>query len=1093
MTYFIRNPKVGYVVSLIVLTMGLFAAVVIPKENFPNISFGKINISTVYSGVSAVDIDQLITKKIENAIKSIDGIDKINSTSRNSVSAVTVTLDPNADTDKALTEIRSEIDEVKSSLPGEIDQGPNILEIDTSLTPILFAYVSGNYSALELSEYADDLKEDLEDVPNVAKVSSSNNVEREIVVEVDRMKLESYNLTTQEVMRKISSSHRDVPLGDLDIDGLTYSLRFAGKHESVEDIENVVLKNLGQDGNVALVHLKDVAEVSERGEKNSAISRIFVPKDKYIENAVTLTISKNEGTNIFNVADNVRSETEKFAKENFPKDLKVVFSRQADKEVKRSYSLLLNSMVTSILVVMALIFLLVGFKEGLIAGIVIPLAFLATIAVLKMLGSSLNFMTNFSMILALGILVDTAIVIVEGAHDFIKKGETPYRAAILSLYEFRQPLISGTLTTLAVFVPLFSLPGTMGKFLTFIPITVFIVLTASLFISLFLITLFSSQFLNGENPEKKKNAIIKIAHCFRVSLNKVQNKVISGYGKIVNIILKRRFLRLGLLYLIIISFAASWLIPVQFVLFPEANANFFQISIKLPTGTVKELVNDYVAPIEKELIPIDEIELINTSIHGNSANLFVELTPKEDREKMGMRNSRQIAIDLQKSFKKYDGAEIQVKNPEKGPPSEAPIVLRVIAENGEKIDAAEKVAHDFKETLQNIKGATGVTDDIDKIPGEINYTIDREKALAYGIDPDQVFLQIRTILQGSTAAVISRGTKDIDVKVKYKESDVDSLDEINNIMLLSRSGANIPLKEIAGFEINSALNTLKRVDRDISFTISSLVDENGNAREITSEFLKRIKDYTLPEGVKYLTDGENERSADLLTALGSAFLAAMFVMFLILVIQFNSYSQPLLILSTIIFANIGVNAGLFLTGTKRGLPVILGFIALAGVVVNDAIILIDQINRKRKEAELANLQLNKKEISNSSLIEVIAESGRTRFNPIILTTLTTVAGIYPLIAVDTFWAGLSYTVIFGLVVASFLTLFVTPVMYYQFQREKVITFLPFVFLATAAGAAALLLRSSLAIHITIGVGLVIISLVLLGVIFRFMRRDGIEV
>lgn len=1070
MTYFIRWPKVGYIVTLMILLIGIASAFLIPKENFPNISFGQVVISTVYPGASAVDIDQLITKKIESKIKSVDGIDAINSSSRNGVSSVVVQFEPDADTEKAINEIRSEIDEVKPELPSEVDNGPTIMEIDTSLTPIMAVVLSGEYSQLELSEFAEELQDHLEDVPNVAQVTTSTDVSREIIVELDRNKMEQYGLSAQEVTSQISAANRDVPLGNLDIGDLTYTMRFAGKFVDESDVANVRLRSINGDDGSAVLYVRDVANVEERGKDSDKIERVFVPDQQYVGDAVMVTVSKDDGTNIFNVADTVREDAKAFAEENFPEDLEVTFSQEADVEVARSYDLLLQSMISAILVVMGLIFVLVGFKEGMIAGMVIPLSFISTITVLNLIGSSLNFMTNFSMILALGILVDTAIVVVEGAHDFIKKGYSPTDAAVLSLKEFRQPLVSGTLTTLAVFVPLFTLPGVLGKFLTFIPVTVFIVLTASLFISLFLITLYSSRFLKPDNPNKKRNIVGKFFYGLRKGFNKIQNGIIRGYGAIVAVILKTRIVRLGALIIVTGVFFVSWLIPVQFVLFPDGDANFFQITVTRPIGTVTESVAEYVAPIEKEVIDQPEVKLLTSAINGNSASMTVELIASEDRKLAGLRESQDVVSFLTDSFEKYEDAEIRVRNAESGPPSEAPVVIRIIADNSEVLGEAEAVAEDFKKILEEIPGTAGISDDIDKIPGEINYKVNREKALAYGINPDVVFLQLRSVLQGSKATVINRGTKDIDVTVQYAEADVDTLDEIRALPLLSNTGSYVSLGEITDFEISPALNVVKRVDRNIAFTVSSLLTPEGNAQVVTDEFLKKIENYEMPKGVSYETAGENEENADLLVAMGIAFVVAMFLMFLILVIQFNSYAQPFIILSTIIFANIGVNVGLWLTGTERGLPVILGFIALAGVVVNDAIILIDQINRKKRaklvSVESVKMMTDDDEVDEAKvvdgylkkdeLIDVIADSGRTRFNPILLTTLTTVAGIFPLVKVDTFWAGLSYTVIFGLMAASFLTLFITPIVYYQFEREKLVTFMPVITLVLAGVAAGLL-------------------------------------
>jgi multidrug efflux pump subunit AcrB len=1041
MTFFLRKPKVGYLVAVFLLFLGAFTAIVVPKENFPNISFGQLVISTTYPGASAPDIDQLITAKIEKEIKGISGINKITSNSRNSFSSITVELKPDADTDKVLSDLRSEIDSVKATLPSEITSGPDILEINTALTPFISINLAGDLPRLELSEIADDLKEKLDDLSGVGQVSISGVVEREIFVDLNKAALDTYRVSVSEISRKLSGANNDVPLGDLRIDEFNYSLRFSGKFKNLDDLRNLEIRRI-ESTPAKILKLGELAQIYERAKDSDSLGRIFVPESQFVADSVTLSVAKNEGVNIFSLADSVRNQTNEFIEQAAP-EVEVIFSQQADLEVKRSYGLLLNSVVSSILVVMLIIFVIVGFKEGLIAGIVIPLSFLMTIAVLYFLGSSLNFMTNFSMILALGILVDTAIVIVEGVHDYIKKGFSPYQAAIYSIHEFRQALISGTLTTLAVFLPLFSLPGTLGKFLTFIPITIFIVLTASLFISLFLIPLFAANFLKAEKHDKPDSFTFKT----RQLLNRFFNAVIGAYSSLLEKVLGARFIRLGSLYLLVVAFFVSWLIPAQFVLFPSADANFFQIQASKQSGTDKEIMNEFVLPIEKELLGVAEIKNFKTTIAGNSVNIIVELIAKEDREMLQMRRSEDVVEDLQKRFESVKDADLRVENPEGGPPSEAPVAIRVIAQSAQSIDLAQGVAADFKEILEQIEGTSGVSDDIDRIPGEINFKINREMAAFYGVSPEDIFVQVRALLAGDKATVITRGKKDIDVVVGISDEKTDNLEKIQNFSFTAQSGELIPLSTLMELEINQALTQVKRIDGDIAFTVSSLLASNGNAQVITTEFMERIKNYEMPEGVTYQAAGENEENAELLVSLALSFVIAMLLMFLILVVQFDSLAQPLIILSTIIFANIGVNAGLWLSGTDRGLPVILGFIALAGVVVNDAIILLDQINKKKRETGVLNLE-------KTDLINVICLAARTRFNPIILTTLTTVAGIMPLIFVDTFWAGLSFTVIFGLLVASFLTLFITPIIYYQIEKEKVLTFVPPVVILVVLGALA---------------------------------------
>ncbi len=1067
MAYFIRNRKVGYVLTLIILIWGAFSSFLIPKESAPYIAFGVANISTVYQGVSAIDIDQLITQKIESKIKNNSGISKITSSSRNSVSNISIEYEPDVDMTRALSDLRSKVDEAKPTLPQEIDNGPTVTEIDSSRQPFTSIVLSGPYNKLELRDFGEKFKKHLEGVSNVAQVSLSGGEEREIVVELDRVKLESYGLTAQEVIGSISSTHRDIPIGDFDIEDLTYSVRFVGRHSNVDDIKNIDIALASNTDYPTILKVGDLAQVYEDGEESDAVNR-FLEKDgeeMEVTNSITLTLSKSANRDILKVAGAVKQAAIDYFEREFPDDLKINFIQEVEPLTRDDFKLVLDSGATAVVIVLLLIFIFVGFKEAFLAGLVIPLTFLVTIGILRSIGYTLSFMTNFSMILALGILVDTAIVVVEGCHDYVKRGFTPYKAAIMALHEFSKPLISGTLTTLAVFIPLFTLPGVLGKYLSFIPVTVFIVLLSSLFISLLLIPLFASRVLKAETEIKRFKFFGNMARKTRKVFNGFMGAIINFYGGMTRMMLKRRYLRLGLIYVITIVFFASWKIPLKFDLFPSGDAPFVNVAVNLETGAIAEKVANYAVQVEEKIISYPEVKLMSTSVNGNSASIYVELLNEKERKAQGMRTSLELTNIWQDEFEEFTDAEVRVQNAQNGPPSDNPVAFRIVAADADLIDAAQKVAADFKDILKEIPGTTGVNDDIELIPGEIRYQVKRDVALAFGVDPNAVAVAVRTALEGSTAAVITRDGRDIDVTVRFDDREVESLNQIESLNVKSRSGALISLAELVDFEIVPALSNIKRIDTSLAFTVSSLLTEDGNAQEITTAFKNQIADYDLPNGITLIEAGENEENAELFAALGSAFAIAVLIMFMILVVQFQSYIQPLIILSTILFANIGVNAGLYITETPRSLAVILGLITLSGIVVNDAIILIDQVNKKRNEkiqtmnGGLAVTDDEAVPLPKKELIDSVIDAAKSRFNPILLTTLTTAAGIIPLVFVDTFWAGLSYTVIFGLVVASFLTLYVTPAIYYQFQREKAITFLPPVVLGMGAFAASQLFAS----------------------------------
>ncbi len=972
-------------------------------------------------------------------------------------------------------------------------------------------------------DVAEELKEVILNVPDVAEVNISGGAEREVMVAVDRNRLESFGLSLNDVVQAIRSSHNDTPIGDFEIDGLEYSLRFAGKHQTAEDVADVVIRNVAEDGAPSLITVSDVATVTEQAEDNDSIYRfvdtgaelsyaeslgekwsaflasigksfrefnivgmlpvilfafliytvirpprfngshfprsisillsivfflmwffLFTPPPQLdrsvgeFTNAVELSVSRKSQSDILRV-DRLTSEAaQNHLEQNYAGEIDATFILNAAEIMREDYKVVLISALESFLIVMAFIFFFVGIKEGLVASIVIPITFLVTIGILNLLGKTLNFMTNFSMILALGILVDTAIVIVEGVHRFIKLGYSPRQAAILSLHEYRGPLIAGTLTTLAVFIPLLTLSGILGQFLSFIPQTVIIVLSVSLVVSLFLLPAYAALLVKPEadkKPPKRLKKIRNFASDFRVAADGFIEGMRRKYGIWLKNLIATRFRRLAAFGLVFLVFFLSFLIPIKFELFPSGDSTFLTTNIELPEGTVAETTSIAAAAVEEVLLDIPEVLYVRTGVNGKSASIVSELLSSDEREDLNMRTSLEVENALSEKFDAIArrlGASLRVQRQQGGPPSEFPVGFRVIVRDRNKIVEAQELTQRLTDALREIENSSGVKNDIERIPGEFRFEVDRDRAVSLGIDPSQVPSLVRIALQGSTAATITRAGRDIDIVVQIEDLDIPTIDDLNSLRLFTAQGSPVLLEQLITVTREDALAAVRRSDGDIAFTVSSLLGPGGNAQEITTELQEKIDAgvFSIPEGIEVVSAGENEENADLISDLMRGLGIAVLLIFLILVVMLNAFFQPILILLTILFAQIGVSFGLWLTDTPRSLAYILGIIALAGIVVNDAIIMIDQMNKNREHRRTSG---------DPNALAAIVEAGKSRFIPVILTTLTSSAGIIPLIFQDEFWAGLSYTVIFGLMVASTMTLFITPAVYFQIEKEPGVT------------------------------------------------------
>ena len=1024
MSFFIKNVKISFLLFAAILVWGIMGAARVPKESAPEIDYGIAIISTFYDGASAVDIDSLITQEIENKVKNVSGIDKINSTSSNSYSRIQIVFEPDTNMVKAMSDVRSAVDEAQAKIPSEAEN-PTIQEIDSSKEASLFnIHLSGDFHPTLLRDYGEKVKTFLEQDFAIQAVNISGGAEKEIFVDVNPVKLTQYSLNVNDVSQAIRSSHIDTPVGDLDINGLNYNLRITGKHKDANDIKNVIIKINKTQNASSLLTVGDIATVYESNEKQTSFEffRDIKQKESRIS-SVLLEVKKGKKQDIFITSPRVEAKVRKFVEQNFGQEVTLHFTRLDMIQTQKSYNNVYNSGGQSILIVFLILTLFLGIKEAFVASLIIPLSFLSTIAVTQSSGNSLNFMINFAMILSLGILVDTSIVIVEGIHDSIQAGYTPKEAAMISVQEFRAPLISGMLTTLAVFLPLLTLPGILGKYLSFIPLSVSITLSASLIIALLLIPGIASVLLT---PRKLPHWIEKIQDFFYIYTHWHQSVLLPmvqrKYKQFMNRFMHIEKMRIRIVYSIIGLFFLSFFLPVQFELFPDEDIDFFQVNIEMPTGTTIENTLAELDTIEEIFLQHPEIDTIETSISKDRGSVWVNLLREQERKDRGLKTSMDLSEDIRQELKKLRNYKVNIREFKSGPPSEAPVSFKIIMGSADLMDSAQKAAKDLTVFLKDLPGTDNVEIDVTNLPGEMIVKINRAEALRLGVDASQIGPILRSAVHGAKAITISRGSRETEVTVRYTPEVMQDITNVKNIQIINKDGKRISLDQVVDIQFTSAIAEIKRSEQNIAIKVISQLTKDGNASEITAAMKEKIKSYELPYGIEIEDTGENAENADLFLALASGAIMSIIIIFTILVIQFNSYSHPIIIVFTIIMSMIGVNIGLFLTGTDRSLAFIIGAISLGGIVVNDAIILVDRINVLRKN------------FPERDLISTIIEAGSSRFQPIVLTTLTTAAGIFPLIFVSIFWSGLAVTIIFGLMFASTMTLIVTPAMYYQFEN-----------------------------------------------------------
>ena len=1079
-TYFLHHGKITLLVTAIALIWGGGALLSIPKEAAPYIAYNVVTISTTYAGASALDIDELITEKILDEVDGISGLTKYSAGSYDSFSSVVLEFDPTTDMVKAMSDLRSKVDVAQAQMPNDLTSDPSLHEIDSANDrPLIDFVLLGKQKDTTLRTWATELRQQLKRISGVSDAKISGGAEREIAVLAQPTALAAHGLTLDAIVRTIRTAHHDVPAGNLTISGADYAVRVTGKLHSADEVAALVVANR----NGSLVRIRDIATVRERAVDKQQIYTAMIRNTTgewstdTPQPAVRVRLTQKSGQNVFALSDRIKTDAEAWGVAQLPADARLAVSNESAVKVWDSYENVIRSGLQSFVVVLLLIFLFVGFAEGVVASLVIPITLLITIGALAMSGRTLNFMVNFSMILALGILVDTAIVIVEGAHHFMKKqGMSGRKAALASLREYRAPLIAGWLTTLVVFLPLYSLPGIMGQYLSFIPITIGILLTVSLAVSLFLLPSYAAWLV--PLLYRKKN--VGAAHSpsagaeqgggyaaptktLRTRITAAVNIIIARYERALAWLLDTRARRLGALTLITVAFFASLQISIPFKMFPSGAQPFIDIEVNLPQGSTATATAAVAEEVVATLALAPEVFLIENKIDSNAANIHVELIDDDLREARGQRTSVQLADDWQSSFDAVRGGEVRVRAAQQGPPSESPGAWRVIASDTQQLLAARTLTEELTKVLRGIDGAVAVTHDIEQIPGELRLQLDRAKASTLGIDAAAVANTVRVAVSGTTAATLTRGEQDIDIVVTLPDAELTALSDILQLPVITAGGARLTVGDITTVTHRDALAQIRRQNGDIAFTVSSLVDDGMTPAEINEQFLAAIDEQNIiiPEGITLKPAGENADNAALFTAMGTAMIIAILLMFLVMVVIFDSFGQPLLILATLLFAQIGVTSGLWLTETARGLPSILGTIALFGIVVNDAIIMVDQLNRKTQHTH--------------GTTTLFASASASRFVPVVLTTLTTSAGILPLVFIDAFWASLAYTIIFGLSLASLLTLFLTPALFVQLRREAGMTALYFVGVIAVLVGGIAALQGKLVMLVAVAVGVVLLG------------------
>ncbi len=1037
-SFFIRKKQFSVLLAVTLMAFGFVSLMQMPKESTPKIEMPMAIVVTTLPGASALDVEKLVTNELENPIRNnLDHIKNITSKSSSGVSTINVEFSTSANIRESIDDLKDEVDRAKVGLPKDANE-PRIIQVDFSKEPVVTFAVAADVPRGVLLDLSENLKDDLENLRGVSSVTISGVEEREVHVLVNKDSLTKYGLSLTDISAALSSQNVALPAGNINIDGTEYPVRFDGDVKAASDIAGLPIM---AEGGVPLT-IGDVATVVDGFTDASAISRLSI-NGSPSRNSFTVDVFKKPSSQITKVGNLVRDRLSDLSEDGQLLNgvaISITFDR-ADL-LSTDLSILTKSGLVTVLLVMTVLFFAIGAREALVAGLAIPLSFLTAFIALEWSGNSLNFVSLFALILSTGIIVDSSIVVVEGINSHMRNDDSTQsktKAAFKALKEYHTPLSSGTLTTVAVFAPLFTISGVTGEFIAAIPFTIIFVLLASLFVALAIIPVFASLILRRRAStdlisKKRDRALSKINSYYRLFLrNFLTDKRNSN----------------AMFGIIIIFFIVALSLPVagsvRTIFFPSEDSAYIYVETELSSGASLDNTNLELRKIEEAIYDTEDILSFSVTAGMSSpfSNVFegVQSDAKLGNILMTIdsssnRTSSDIVQSLQDKLADITSSDILVGQMEDGPPVGSPITITFSGSNLADLDT---VANDAKLLLEQVNGTSGVSATTKNNAIEFVLSIDRLKSISSGVTALSVARNINTALSGDEATTIKLFGTDIPVKLRMDFSGGGTLAESNSATIDALRYMPINNSSLLGSFVNTELSQSRTVVRHedgkrISVVTSNL-ESGANAQIVVAEFKELAKEgLIIPSGIQMKIGGENEEVDQSFADMFMALIMGMVAMFAILVIQFNSVRQTMFILLTVPLSLIGVFAGLLIMNKPLSFPSIMGFIALSGIVVNNGIILIDVINRKRtliaEEIRSGNI-----EWQDSDLREVIIDAAASRLRPVLLTAITTVVGILPLVFAAEMWAPLAYSIIFGLTFATVLTLVLLPAMYYRWPGK----------------------------------------------------------
>jgi multidrug efflux pump len=1093
----IDNKTSIFIFTIILSLVGIASYFSLPKEKFPDIVIPTIMVNTIYPGSAPADIENLVTKPIEKQIKSITGVKKLTSNSVQDFSMVMVEFNTDVDVVEAKRKVKEAVDKARTDLPNDLPKEPSVMELDFSEMPILFVNISGDYDLNQLKKYAELAEDKIEGMPEITRVDLVGALDREIQVDVDMYKMEAASITLRDIENAIAYENVRISGGNINMDNMQRTLSISGEFDNIDQMKNLMIRGMGG----AAVYLRDIAIIKDAFKEQESFARLDH------KNVLTLNIIKRSGENLIEASDKSRAIVAELQKTKFPKDLNVVLTGDQSNDTRLTLHDLINTIIIGFILVTVILMFFMGVTNAIFVALSVPLSCFIAFLVFPAIGFSLNMIVLFAFLLALGIVVDDAIVVVENTHRIFDNGKVPIKiAAKQAAGEVFLPVLSGTLTTLAPFVPLAFWQGIIGKFMFFLPVTLIVTLLASLVVAYIINPVFAVQFMkphkDPNDPEIKRkskrgtkmvsiifgavalllyitgnfgggNFVVTLLLLFLLNkyflnefISKFQTnlwpRIQAKYANILVWCLKGKRpvgLLLGTFALLIFSFIFLIIRKPSVVFFPSGEPHFVYTYITLPVGTDQKYTDEVTKEVEKRIYkvlgnnnPIVESVISNVavgatdpqendrSVASNKAKVSVSFV---EFEKRNGKSTSEYLEKIRDAVKGIPGAAITVGKEANGPPTAKPISIEIAGDDFTELINTSTHLKRYLDSI-NIEGVEELKSDLVNIKPEIVIDIDRERANHEGISTAQIGMEIRTAVYGKEISKFKDENDDYPIQLRFIESQRANINQLMNLKIAYRDMnmggliRQVPLSSVADIHYSNTYGSIKRKNQKRLVTLSSNVLSDYNANEVVAQVTEAVNSFQISETISIKMGGEQEEQKETGAFLGTAMLISIGLIIMILVVQFNSISKPLIILSEILFSIIGVFLGFAIFKMEFSIVMTgIGIVALAGIVVRNGILLVEFTDHLIEQGMETK--------------EAIIEAGRIRMTPVILTASATILGLIPLavgLNIDfvtmftelnphiffggdsvAFWGPLSWTMIFGLGFATFLTLILVPAMY----------------------------------------------------------------